>query len=86
MHAERIDNLLAAWLQLVPGCVREGFNDPDKLLLFWHLRRYAGLYPRVRVHQVFDDSIRGQLPTWKALPDIDSRRSAIHGLIGNAPP
>lgn len=28
------DSPLVSWLTLLPGCVREGFDDPDKLLLF----------------------------------------------------
>jgi hypothetical protein len=78
--------VLQAWLQLVAGCIREGFDDPDKLLLFWHLRRYAGLYPRVRVHQLYKDMIFGRLPAWQRVPNVETRRKAIRESIGDVAP
>jgi hypothetical protein len=72
-------SVLSAQLPLVSGCVREGFDDPDKLLLFWHLRRFGGLYPRVTVHYEFE-SIRDQLPSWDNVGDVDVRRDHIRRL------
>ncbi|MGZ4956195.1 MAG: DEAD/DEAH box helicase [Methylobacter sp.] len=82
-YQEQASQRLLSWLQLIAGCVREGFDDPDKLLLFWHLRRVsAGLYPRVRVHQIFQEFVREQdLPSWQDEPDIEARRRLIHKLI-----
>ena len=85
-YRDQVSEMLLSWLRLMAGCVREGFDDPDKLLLFWYLRRYAGLYPRVKVHKVFDDMVRGQLPTWQHLPVIDVRRSAIRDLVREVAP
>ncbi len=85
-YRDQVSEMLLSWLRLMAGCVREGFDDPDKLLLFWYLRRYAGLYPRVKVHKVFDDMVRGQLPTWQHLPGIDARRSAIRDLVRKVAP
>ncbi|AWV88700.1 DEAD/DEAH box helicase [Bradymonas sediminis] len=68
--------VLRSQLQLVSGCVREGFDDPDKLLLFWSLRRYNGLYPRVLVHREFA-SIQSKLPNWIDMPEVEERRSHI---------
>ncbi|MDY6825501.1 MAG: DEAD/DEAH box helicase [Thermodesulfobacteriota bacterium] len=70
---------LTAQLPLVAGCVREGFDEPDKLLLFWHLRRHAGLYPRVAIHNEFD-RLRAVLPSWKDVGDIEARRAHIRRL------
>ena len=69
-----------SWLQLVGGCVREGFNDPDKLLLFWFLRRFSGRYTRVATHRIFAEKVEGNLPSWKELPDVDHRRTALYRL------
>ena len=85
-NRDQASEILLSWLRIMAGCVREGFDDPDKLLLFWYLRRYAGLYPRVKVHKVFDDMVRGQLPTWQHLPGIDARRSAIRDLVRKVAP
>jgi len=83
-YSEKTPPALLSWLRLIAGCVREGFDDPDKLLLFWYLRRSApGLYPRVRIHQVFHEIIQGHLPSWQNEPDIEVRRRAIQKLIGN---
>jgi hypothetical protein len=70
---------LRAQIPLVSGCVREGFDDPDKLLLFWYLRRYGGIYPRVVVHDRFS-GIRNNLPSWTDLGDVDGRRGLIRRL------
>ena len=70
---------LRAQLPLASGCVREGFDDPDKLLLFWYLRRYGGIYPRVVVHDRFR-GIRDYLPGWTDLGDVDGRRGLIRRL------
>ncbi len=82
-YSEKASPTLLSWLRLIAGCVREGFDDPDKLLLFWYLRRSApGLYPRVCVHQIFHEIVRGQLPSWQDEPDIEARRRLIRKLIG----
>lgn len=81
-YHDRTSEPLLSWLRLIPGCVREGFDAPDKLLLFWQLRRYdAGLFPRVRVHQIYDRIVHGRLAAWEDLPDIDARRKVIRVLI-----
>ncbi len=71
--------ILSGQLPLVSGCVREGFDDPDKLLLFWYLRRYGGRYPRVVVHAEFE-GIRDESPSWTEVVDIDERRGHIRRL------
>lgn len=82
-YSEMVSPTLLSWLQLIAGCVREGFDDPDKLLLFWYLRRSApGLCPRVRIHQIFNEIVIGQLPSWQDEPDIEARRRLIRNLIG----
>jgi len=73
---EDMRTILQVQAPLVPGCVREGFDDPDKLLLFWHLRRDAGRYPRVAVHAAFSQ-IAGSLPPWADGETVDDRRKAI---------
>jgi hypothetical protein len=81
-YHDRTSELLLSWLRLIPGCVREGFDEPDKLLFFWQLRRHdAGLFPRVRVHQIYDHIVHGRLAAWEDLPDIDARRKVIRVLI-----
>ncbi|MFA6164332.1 MAG: DEAD/DEAH box helicase [Methylobacter sp.] len=81
-YQEQASQILLSWLQLIAGCVREGFDDPDKLLLFWRLRRSAaGLYPRVCIHQIFHEIVREQLPSWQDEPDIEAHRRAIRKLI-----
>lgn len=83
-YSEKASPTLLSWLQLIAGCVREGFDDPDKLLLFWYLRRSElGLCPRVRIHQIFNEIVIGQLPSWQEEPDIDARRRLIRNLIGD---
>ena len=77
--AGAIPSYIAEWLALLPGCFREGFNNPDKLLLFWCLRRQPGLHPRVRVHRKFDE-IESSLPKWIDVPAVDGRRAVIRGL------
>ena len=79
VRGEAASPQLTAQLPLVAGCVREGFDDPDKLLLFWHLRRHPGLYPRVRVHDEFN-RVHGGLPSWTVEGDIDARRSHIRRI------
>jgi hypothetical protein len=74
------------WMSLLSACFREGFDDPDKLLLFWHLRQYQGLYPRVRVHKIYEQRIRGKVPVWEKGHEVDHRRRLIRDLIGNDPP
>jgi Helicase conserved C-terminal domain len=82
-YSEMVSPTLLSWLQLIAGCVREGFDDPDKLLLFWYLRRSApGLCPRVRIHQIFNEIVIGQLPSWQDEPNIEARRRLIRNLIG----
>lgn len=82
-YQEHLYQMHLSWLQLITGCVREGFDDPDKLLLFWYLRRSAtGFYPSVRVHQIFHEIVQDQLPSWQDEPDIEVRRRAIRKLIG----
>lgn len=71
---------LATRLQLVPGCIREGFDDPDKLLLFWIYRREPGLFPRVKVHQAFE--ALGEIPPWGPGVSVDERRAKLRGLVG----
>ena len=73
---------LKSQLHFASGCVREGFDNPDKLLLFWFLRRYGGRYPRVRVHMEFE-GIRDRLPNWIEVSDVDERRRYIHRLWEN---
>ncbi|WP_020483793.1 DEAD/DEAH box helicase [Methylomonas sp. MK1] len=82
-YSEKASPTLLSWLRLIAGCAREGFDDPDKLLLFWYLRRLApGLYPRVRIHQIFNEIVIGQLPSWQDEPDIEARRRLIRNLMG----
>jgi hypothetical protein len=80
VRGEAVRPELTAQLPLVAGCVREGFDDPDKLLLFWHHRRHAGMYPRVRVHDEFNH-LRGGLPSWTDVRDVDARRDHIRRLL-----
>ena len=79
VRGDTVPSVLRSQLQLASGCVREGFDDPDKLLLFWHLRRYGGRYPRVAVHAEFG-GIRDGLPDWAEVPEVDERRSHIRRL------
>lgn len=71
---------LSTRLHLVPGCIREGFDDLDKLLLFWIYRRDPGLFPRVRVHQAFD--ALGTIPPWGTGVSVDERRVQLRDLVG----
>lgn len=82
-RAEHAPVELVTRLQLIPGCVREGFDNPDKLLLFWIHRREAGLYPRVRVHQVYEQ-LKDRLPDWAATTTVDERRAELRRLIRTA--
>lgn len=43
---------LASWMLLVPGCIREGFRDPDMLFISRELAARADYYPRVRIHEM----------------------------------
>lgn len=70
---------LASWLALVPGCIREGFDDPDKLLLFRHMMNDPGLYPRVLVHRRFAQ-LHSPMPSWTELFDVDERRYVMRVL------
>ena len=79
VRGDTVPSVLRYQLQLASGCVREGFDNPDKLLLFWHLRRYGGRYPRVVVHKRFED-IRDGLPDWTKVPEVDERRGHIRLL------
>lgn len=79
VRGDTVPSVLRSQLQLASGCVREGFNNPDKLLLFWHLRRYGGRYPRVAVHMEFE-GIRDGLPDWTEVPEVDERRGHIRRL------
>jgi hypothetical protein len=79
VRGDSVPSILRSQLQLASGCVREGFDDPDKLLLFWHLRRYGGRYPRVAVHAEFG-GIRDGLPDWAEVPEVDERRDHIRRL------
>jgi len=83
---DHLSATLESWLRLVPGCMREGFNDPDKLLLFWSLRRYLGLYPRVRVHQIHQDRIAGHISDWQKTSDLDARKAEIRRLLEGSLP
>lgn len=71
---------LATRLQLVPGCIREGFDDPDKLLLFWIYRRDPGLFPRVQVHRAH--AALGPIPRWEPGVSVDERRAQLRALVG----
>lgn len=82
VRGDNVPSVLKSQLPLATGCVREGFDEPDKLLLFWHLRRYGGRYPRVAVHTKFE-RIRDGLPNWAELPEVDVRRRHIHRLWDN---
>jgi hypothetical protein len=79
LRGDTMRSVLKSQLQLAAGCVREGFDDPDKLLLFWHLRRYAGRYPRVMVHSEIA-KIRTELPKWTDVFNVDERRKHIRRL------
>lgn len=83
VRGNTVPSVLRSQLALAPGCVREGFDDPDKLLLFWHLRRYGGRYPRVAVHAEFE-GIRDGLPDWAEVPEVDERRGHIRRLWDSA--
>ena len=83
VRADALSGLLKRQLPLVSGCIREGFDEPDKLLLFWHLRRFGGRYPRVAVHSEFV-GIEGALPGWAAGTDVDERRNHIRQAWGDA--
>ena len=74
---KHVPQVLMSQLPLLSGCIREGFNEPDMLLLFWHLHRIKpGLFPRVVVHQEFE-KIRGRLPSWSAETSVDERRALL---------
>ena len=82
VRADALSGLLKRQLPLVSGCIREGFDEPDKLLLFWHLRRFGGRYPRVAVHSEFV-RIAGALPGWSDGIDADERRNHIRQAWGD---
>lgn len=75
-RGDTMSTVLRSQVQLVSGCLREGFDDPDKLLLFWHLRRFVGRYPRVAVHAEFS-ALQGWLGDWDEETTVDSRRNQI---------
>lgn len=81
IRADAFSYLLKRQLPLVSGCIREGFDEPDKLLLFWHLRRFGGRYPRVAVHSEFI-GILGALPGWSDGTEVDERRNHIRQAWG----
>lgn len=81
VRADALSGLLKRQLPLVSGCIREGFDEPDKLLLFWHLRRFGGHYPRVAVHSKFI-GIEGALPGWSDGTEVDERRNDIRRAWG----
>lgn len=83
VRSDALSGLLKRQLPLVSGCIREGFDEPDKLLLFWHLRRFGGRYPRVAVHSEFV-GIEGALPGWSDGTDVDERRNQIRQAWGDA--
>jgi hypothetical protein len=83
VRADAFSGLLKRQLPLVSGCIREGFDEPDKLLLFWQLRRFGGRYPRVVVHAEFL-GIEGDLPGWTFETDVDERRNHIREVWGDA--
>lgn len=76
LRAEAMSAILRTQLPLISGCVREGFDHPDKLLLFWHLRRFGGRYPRVVAHSEFVN-IESELADWTDGTDVDERREQI---------
>ena len=82
VRADALSGLLKRQLPLVSGCIREGFDEPNKLLLFWHLRRFGGRYPRVAVHSEFV-RIEGALPGWSDGIDVDERRNHIRQAWGD---
>ena len=82
MRGDALSGLLRLQLPLASGCLREGFDNPDKLLLFWHLRRFGGRYPRVRVHSEFA-SIQGDIPDWRDATSVDERRDEIRRAWGD---
>lgn len=73
------ESCLASWLKLLPGCIREGFDDPDKLLMFRQLMTKPGLFPRVLVHRRFAESALA-LPPWTEVFAIEERRWALRVL------
>lgn len=83
VRGSSVPSILSSQLPLASGCVREGFDDPDKVLLFWYVRRHGGRYPRVAVHAEFE-RIRGGLPRWDEVPDVKERRGHIRRLWESA--
>ncbi|MCK6514466.1 DEAD/DEAH box helicase [Myxococcota bacterium] len=82
LRADAMSAVLRLQLPLISGCIREGFDDPDKLLLFWHLRRVGAQFPRVVVHSKFA-SIQSELPAWSTATDLDQRRRHIRTALGD---
>lgn len=76
VRGDAIPSSLRTQLPLVAGCIREGFDDPDKLLLFWHLRSFGGRYPRVAVHSEFAN-LGGDLVGWSDCIDLEDRRKQV---------
>jgi|GEM_PF-2897690 len=83
VRGDNVPSVLRSQLPLATGCVREGFDEPDKLLLFWYLRHFGGRYPRVAVHREFE-KVRDGLPDWAEVHDLDERRSHIRRLWTSA--
>ena len=81
VRSDAMSAILKIQLPLVSGCIREGFDDPDKLLLFWHLRRFGARYPRVAVHSEFV-GIQDELPDWNEGSNVDERRAYIRRAWG----
>ena len=84
-HKDQIAEVVQAWLNLTGACIREGFDDPDKLLAYWHMRRKVGpgFYPRVKMHLLFQQKLGGRLPSWSEVADERERRRQIAGLLSS---
>jgi hypothetical protein len=83
VRVDLFSGLLERQLPLVSACIKEGFDEPDKLLLFWHLRRFGGRYPRVAVLSEFVRT-EGSLTGWSDEADVDERRNHIRQAWGDA--
>ncbi|TQE97541.1 MAG: hypothetical protein FKY71_15970 [Spiribacter salinus] len=72
-----------AILAVLPGATREGFNIPDQLLTYNALLRHRGLYPRVKVHQIFS-MVAERLSPWEPGVDLDSRAAEVRRIANAA--
>jgi hypothetical protein len=78
------DTHVKTWLRLLPGCIRDGFDDPDKLLLFRQLsRKDPGLFPRVVVYGLYAKA-ENSLPPWSEVFLLEERRWAVNVLLPDA--